>query len=292
MIDPRHAATRIVLPRLTGGRRRVLAVLTTCAAFACLLCLAFHLLAQEGLSPNTPATARDGVNVDDATAQQLWRRVVELRNRCAVDGAEAWDAFVTGEARARLDEINHQVWDDDPDLAWSNFFARSLFEIARPNSPAPLVGCRQVLNQVNAPAVSVQLLEASLCAMELDLGRSAFDDPRTVPPVLERLIDSCHRFLTAGSEGNAAFFIHLAHATSPAAASLLSQMPPEAYTQLVAAYWVADEQWAQAYWVPDHNPDYCIALTYQQIASRLQLIRTDAMHFPSIAAVVRSEANP
>jgi len=308
---------------------------------------------------------------DDATLQRFWYAIVDLRNRCAVEGQAGWDAFLTAQARAKLDELNRLVWEEQADLGWSYFFARSLFEIGRPTSEAPLVGfyhpwsdvwlvtewqvkpepkvtavelfCgewirrrgespmdlrpdwlrrdgfraeqlaravvdnmqafehlaygelpwraalrldeqQEVLDEINTPAVAVQLLGAYMRSMELMMGKKAFDDECPMPPLLGQLMQSCDRFLAAGSEGRAEFFVELAAGTSPAAAELIGSMPPEAYEQLAPAFWLADDDWAQAYLVPDQNPDSCLVLTYKRVADRLQLMRLDWVHFPSIVA--------
>ncbi|MDZ7616110.1 MAG: hypothetical protein U1E05_03850, partial [Patescibacteria group bacterium] len=84
----------------------------------------------------SPATTEGS---DDATLQRFWDAVVNLRNCCAVEGESGWDAFLTPQAREKLDELNRLVWEEQSDLGWSYFFARSLFEIGRPTSEAPLV---------------------------------------------------------------------------------------------------------------------------------------------------------
>jgi hypothetical protein len=325
----------------------------------------------EAREPPAASPATTEGDVDDASLQGLWYAVVNLRNECAVNGESGWDAFLAPQACEKLDELNRLVWEEQSDLGWSYFFARSLFEIGRPTSDAPLVGfyhpwsdawlitewqvkpepkiksmellCgewvrrrgespmdlrpdwlrrdgfraeqlaravvdnmqaferlaleelpwrealrldeqQEVLDEINTPAVSVQLLSAYLRAMELTLGEKAFDDERPMPPVLGQLVRSCDRFLTAGSEGNGAFFVELAASTSPAAAELIGSMPPEAYEQFAPAFWLADDDWAQAYLVPDQNPDSCLVLTYNRVEDRLQLTRLDLVHYPSIAA--------
>lgn len=324
-----------------------------------------------------PAATPPADAESDAVLQRLWYAIVDLRNQCAVEGAGGWDRFLAPEARGQLDAISRQVWQDDADLGWSYFFGRSLFEIARPTSPNPLVGfyhpwsdvwmllewqtqpevkvtsvefvCgewlrrrgeppldpradwlrrdgfrveqlaraaidnldefnrlaygkpawrealrleehKQLIEAVILPAAAVRLLGACLRADELALGTDAFEESQGPPPVLVRLIESCRRFLAAGRDGKAGFFIDLAAGTSPAAAELLQEMPADAFAQLVAVYWLADDQWAQAYLVPDHNPDFCLALTYKQADGRLQLARIDLVHFPSVAAVMAKEA--
>ncbi len=311
---------------------------------------------------------------DDATLQRFWDAVVNLRNCCAVEGKSGWDAFLTPQAREKLDELNRLVWEEQSDLGWSYFFARSLFEIGRPTSEAPLVGfyhpwsdawlitewqvkpepkirhmellCgewvrrrgespmdlkpdwlrrdgfraeqlaravadniavfeqlagdglpwrealrlderREILNEINTPAVAVQLLSAYMRAMELATGEKAFDAENPMPPVLGQLVRSCDKFLTAGSEGRAAFFVELASGTSPAAAELIRQMPPDAFEQLAPVFWLADDAWAQAYLTPDQNPDFCLAATFKRVDGRLQWTRLDLVHFPSAAAAVR-----
>ncbi len=314
------------------------------------------------------------VNVDDAALDRFWYAVVNLRNGCAVEGQSGWDAFLAPQAREKLDELSQLVWEEQSDLGWSYFFARSLFEIGRSTSDAPLVGfyhpwsdvwlitewqmkpepkirdmemlcgewvrrrgespmdikpdwlrrdgfraeqlaravatnietfgqlaCdgrswrealrldarREVLNEINHPAVAVSLLGASMRSVELAMGEKAFDAENPMPPVLGQLTRSCDRFLTAGSEGNAAFFVELAAGTNPATAELIRRMPPEAYAQLAPVFWLADDAWAQAYLTPDQNPDFCLALTYKRVEGRLQLARLDLIHFPSVAATVR-----
>lgn len=330
--------------------------------------------AQEAAGPaaTPPADAETA-----ALVQRLWYAVIDLRNKCAVEGARGWDSFLTPEARKQLDTISWQVWQGEADLGWSYFFGRSLFEIARPSSLDPLVGfyhpwsdvwllvqwrtqpeakvtgielvCgewlrrrgeppldlqadwlrregfrveqlaraaidnldefnrlaygrpawrealrleehKQPIEEVIVPAASVRLLGACLRADELALGADAFEEGHSPPPVLMRLIESCKRFLAAGREGRAAFFVDLAAGTSPATAKLLHEMPVDAYAQLVPVFWLADDQWAQAYLVPDHNPDFCLALTYKQADGRLRLTRLDMVHFPTVAAVMAKEA--
>lgn len=325
--------------------------------------------------PASPKTTEG--RVDNAALDRFWYAVVDLRNRCAMDGQSGWDAFLTPHARRRLGELDREIWGEESDLGWSYFFARSLFEIGRPTSDAPLAGfyhpwsdvwlvtewqvepepkvtavellCgewvrrrgespmdfrpdwlrrdgfraeqlaravvdnmqtferlaleerplrealrldeqREVLDEINIPAVSVQLLGAYMRSMELALGEKAFDDERPMPPVLGQLMQSCDRFLTAGSEGNAAFFVELAADTSPSAAELIGGIAPDAYKQFTPAFWLADDAWAQAYLVPDQNSDFCLALTYKRVENRLQLTRLDLVHFPSVAAAAREQA--
>ncbi len=325
---------------------------------------------QQPAAP--PATSR--AMVDDAALDRFWDAVVNLRNGCAVNGELAWDAFLTPQAREKLDQLNRLVWEDQSDLGWSYFFARSLFEIGRSTSEAPLVGfyhpwsdvwlitewqvkpepkikrvellcgewvrrrgespmdltpdwlrrdgfraeqlaravadnmetfeqlaCdrkpwrealrlderQEVLNEINTPAVAVQLLGAYMRSMELAMGEKAFDDENPMPPVLGQIVRSCDRFLTAGSEGNAAFFVELASCTSQASAELIRQMPPDAFEQLAPVFWLADDAWAQAYLTPDQNPDFCLAITFKRVDGRLQWTRLDLVHFPTIADAIR-----
>lgn len=327
--------------------------------------------------PPAASQAAEG-RVGDAALDRFWYAVVNLRNECAINGQSGWDAFLSPQARRRLGELDREIWGEESDLGWSYFFARSLFEIGRPTSEAPLVGfyhpwsdvwlvtewqvepepkviavellCgewvrrrgespmdlrpdwlrregfrteqlaqavvgnmqafeqlafeerpwrealrldeqQEVLDEINRPAVAVQLLTAYMRAMELTLREKAFDDERPMPTVLGQLMRSCDRFLMAGSEGRALFFVELATGTSPAAAKLIGSMPPDAYAQFAPAFWLADDDWAQAYLVPDQNPDFCLALTYQRVENRLQLTRLDLVHFPSVAAAAREQVD-
>ena len=146
---------------------------------------------------------------------------------------------------------------------------------------------QEVLNEINTPAVAVQLLGAYMRSMELAMGEKAFDDENPMPPVLGQIVRSCDRFLTAGSEGNAAFFVELASCTSQASAELIRQMPPDAFEQLAPVFWLADDAWAQAYLTPDQNPDFCLAITFKRVDGRLQWTRLDLVHFPTIADAIR-----
>jgi hypothetical protein len=322
--------------------------------------------AQDSSAASGGAAAADGRALD-----RLWHAVLGLRNKCAVEGASGWNAFVTPEAARQVERIGQQIWAEDADLGWSSFFARALFDIGRPASPAPLVGFyhpwgdawllvewqfqpelkitavellsgewirrrgvppfdprpdwlrrdgyrveqlaraavenlrllpslaygkkpwretlnleqhRRELDEIHTPAVAVNLLGAMLRADELALGAAAFGKDQTPPPALEQLRASSRRFLASGREGNAGFFVELTESTNPATAAALRKLAPEAYSQLVPAYWLADPDWAEALFVPDHNPDFCLALTYKRNASRLQLTRIDLVHFPSVAA--------
>lgn len=361
------------------------------ALLACLLTAALSLLGALAVVPlrgqsqptavaqvpiATTATAARSVAEEGQSLQRLWHGVLGLRNKCAVDGASGWTTFVTPEAAKRLDELNRQVWAEEADRGWSYFFARALFDIGRPASPAPLVGfyhpwadawlllewqvkpelkitdielvsgewvrrrgappfdprpdwlrrdgfCveqlalaavenlrqlpalaygkkpwrealqldrhRQQLDAIHTPAVAVNLLGAMLRADELALGSAAFDKDHAAPAVLEQLVESCGRFVASGREGNAGFFVELAASTSPATAATLRKLSPDAYRQLAPAYWLADDQWAEAMLVPDHNPDFCLALCYKRHERRLQLTRIDLVHFPSAAAVLAKQ---
>lgn len=358
--------------RVFGGCLVTVTVLIATLAF-----LAMHdgtrSAARAQQQPAAPsATSR--AMVDDAALDHFWYAVVNLRNGCAVNGESAWDAFLTPQTREKLDQLNRLVWEDQSDLGWSYFFARSLFEIGRSTSDAPLVGfyhpwsdvwlitewqvkpepkikgmellCgewvrrrgespmdltpdwlrrdgfraeqlaravaanievfeqlasdqrpgrealrlderQEVLNEINTPAVAVQLLGAYMRAMELTMGEKAFDAENPMPPVLGQIVRSCDRFLTAGREGNAAFFVELASCTSQASAELIRQMPPDAFEQLAPVFWLADDAWAQAYLTPDQNPDFCLAITFKRVDGRLQWTRLDLVHFPTIADAIR-----
>lgn len=322
---------------------------------------------------DSAATTARVVAAEGRSLERLWQGVLGLRNKCAVEGASGWKPFVTPEAAKRLDELNRQVWGEEADRVWSYFFARALFDIGRPASPAPLVGFyhpwgdvwlltewqlkpevkitgielvsgewvrrrgeppfdlrpdwlrrdgfrveqlaraavdnlrqlpalaygkkpwrealqldrhRQQLDAIHTPAIAVQLLGAMLRADELALGSAAFGKDHAPPAVLEQLVESCGRFAASGREGNVGFFVELAASTSPATAATLRKLSAEAYGQLVPAYWLADDEWAEAMLVPDHNPDFCLALTYKRQQRRLQLTRIDLVHFPSVAAAL------
>jgi len=358
------------------------------ALLACIFLVTLSMLVASGVVPlrgQTPpaVSAQDsaqrqdpGVVSDGRTLQRLWQSVLGLRNQCAVEGQAGWKPFVTPAAANKLEQINRQIWADEADRVWSNFFGRALFDIGRPASPAPLVGfyhpwadawlllewqlkpepkitdielvsgewvrrrgeppfdlrpdwlrrdgfrveqlaravvdnlkllpqlaygkqpwrealqlerCRQQLDTIHTPAIAVNLTGAMLRAEELALGAAAFDKDHPPPVVLEQLLESCRRFIASGREGHAGFFIELAASTSPATAAALRKLPAESFSQLAPVYWLADEQWAEALLVPDHNPDFCLALTYRRLERRLQLTRIDLVHFPSVATALRKQ---
>jgi hypothetical protein len=350
--------------------------LTTVSLLAVLIVSPLRGQAPREASSQT-STASPARDVGEGRLlQRLWQDVLGLRNRCAVEGMSGWNAFVTPAAANKLEQINRQLWAEEADRIWSYFFARALFDIGRPASPAPLVGFyhpwadawlllewqlkpepritdielvsgewvrrrgeppfdlrpewlrrdgfrveqlaravvdnlkllpqlaygkqpwrealqleryRQQLDAIHTPAIAVNLTGAMLRAEELALGAAAFDKDHPPPAVLEQLLESCRRFIASGREGNAGFFIELAESTSPATAAAVRKLSAESYRQLAPVYWLADEQWAEALLVPDHNPDFCLALTYRRLERRLQLTRIDLVHFPSVAAALRKQ---
>lgn len=362
-----------ISPQRTARRPKLLAWLFVSAL---MLLAALALLPLRGeaqrasAAQDTPATRAQAAAQAHAL-QGLWQAVLGLRNKCAVEGAAGWTGYLTPAAARRLEELNRQFWGEEAGEVWSSFFARSLFDIGRPASSAPLVGFyhpwgdawllvewqvhpevkitglelvsgewvrrrgeppfdlrpdwlrrdgfrveqlaraavenlrelpalaygkkpwrealqldrhRQQLDEIHAPALAVNVLGAMLRAEELALGAEAFE--KAPPAVLEQLIESCRRFLASGTEGKAGFFAELAESTSPATAETIGKLAPEVFRQLAPAYWLADADWAEAMLVADHNPDFCLALTYKRHERRLQLTRVDLVHFPSVAAVL------
>jgi hypothetical protein len=140
--------------------------------------------------------------------------------------------------------------------------------------------------ELNDWVVSLRLSQAWLRAGETALGSEVFDDANPMPPVLGQLISAYGGFLDAGTAGNIGLLIDRAGNTHPATAETIRQLPRNAFERFNPVFWLADDQSAQVYLVPDRNPDYCLALTYAQTTDGLRLDRIDFVHFPSVAKVL------
>lgn len=140
--------------------------------------------------------------------------------------------------------------------------------------------------EFNDWTVTVQLSHAWLRAGEIAFGSPAFDDRKPMPPVLGQLVSSYGLFLDAGKAGDIASFVDQAGGTHTSTAETIRRLPRDAFGRFNPVYWLADDRSAQVYLALDRNPDFCLALTYQQSAGELRLDRIDFVHFPTAATVM------
>ncbi len=134
--------------------------------------------------------------------------------------------------------------------------------------------------------VTMQLTRAWLRAGELAFGASAFDERKPMPRVLGQLVSSSGRFIETGKSGDIASLVGSAVGTHPSTAETIRRLPRDTFGRFSPVYWLSDGQSAQVYLALERNPDFCLALTYEQTSGELRLDRIDFVHFPSVAKVM------
>ncbi len=141
---------------------------------------------------------------------------------------------------------------------------------------------KSLLEKVNYPAVSIQLLEALLKADELAVG-----DPEQ--PALQQVVSATQSFLKIGQAGKIAPVIDAATRTEPDTAKLIRSLPAKVFGHLAPVYWLADKQRAAAFLVPKTNPDFCLILTYERDPLSVRLVRIDIVYFPGVFEASRKK---
>ncbi len=334
-----------------------------------LLGIGLHWQISKGSRAEESSQHVNHKSLGDSTGgrfELLWIAILEFRGKCALEGEPGWDDFATKKARKKIKKLNRQIWDDyDIDCGWSYFFSTALFDVAKPNSEAPVVGfyhpwsdtwvvtqwqvgqipritdvavlCGdwvrrrgmgpldirpdwlrrdgfRVEQLARATAESIDVFDRVLCepiswreALRLDVREDFLMEANTLTasrnllqgclraselavgdpeqPALQELIEATTQFLDAGRSGRIAPVLKAAGKTSPDSAKLLGNVTPDAFATLVPTYWLADPQGAIALFVPETNPDFCIALSYERENKTLRLLRADFLHFPTIIKI-------